>query len=148
LHILQFSHKRKKICYASQKSGDNMAETWISFPELADVIGQDMARTLCACHGGVPFYVPQRGRPGSELERIIGPCALAALAQEYGGMYVTVPNGRKAEPYKARAVSLLEQGHSPRKVALQLGLTARYVRRLAQICNGPRQASLLDFCTR
>lgn len=128
-----------------------MAETWVSYPELSDIIGADAARALCACRGGVPFYVPRRDAAGASalwLARIVGQRALAALCGEYGGMYIAVPNGRRAEPYKRKALSLLERGRSQRDVALELGLTERYVRRLARECriaaSAPRQCGLWD----
>lgn len=77
-----------------------MAETWVSRPELEDVIGRDAADTLCHSYGGVPVYVPRRADPACQLGRILGIFALSALVAKYGGIRITVPNGRRGEPYK------------------------------------------------
>lgn len=122
-----------------------MGEIWLSYPELIDLIGEDVARRLCAVHGGVPIYVPRRAAPGGKLERIVGLRALAELAAKYGGAYIAVPNGRKAERYKARVIALIDKGRPLRDIALELGLTERYVRRLAALSGKRvRQCSLWD----
>ena len=126
-----------------------MAETWISWPELAACVGEDKARALCAVRGGVSFYVPRAGMvavAGGWLSTCLGEDGLAALSAHFGGEYVTVPNHRRAEPFKDRAMALLEKGASCRRVALELGLTERYVRRLSRQCRlpGPRQMTLWE----
>lgn len=120
-----------------------MAETWISRPELEEVIGRDAAETLCRSYGGVPMYVPRKADLTCQLGRILGPLPLAALAAEYGGLRITVPNGRRGEPYKAAIARKLEDGHSYDKIALELGVTERYVRLVARARKvQPRQLSL------
>lgn len=128
-----------------------MAEIWVSYPELSDLIGADAARALCACLGGVPVYVPRKAADAASartLARIVGPRALDALCAAYGGAHIAVPNGRRAEPLKRRALAMLEAGRSRRDIALELGLTERYVRQLArQLRNAadtPRQCTLFD----
>lgn len=108
-----------------------MAENWVSRPELVEVIGQDAADTLCRACGGVPVYVPRRADPRSWLAGLLGPRALAALSAEYGGLRITVPNGRRPEPYKPAVVRMLEEGRPHEKIALELGVTERYVRLIA-----------------
>ena len=49
-----------------------------------------------------------------------------------GGLRVTLPNRRKGEPFKDRIVRMLETGKSPGRIALELGVTERYVRILAR----------------
>lgn len=120
-----------------------MAETWVSRPELEEVIGRDAAEALCRAYGGVPVYVPRRADPASQLGRVLGPLALSALAVEYGGLKITVPNGRRPEPCKAAIARKIEAGHSYEKIALELKVTERYVRLVARSQKTrPRQLSL------
>ena len=120
-----------------------MAETWISRPELEEVIGRDGADALCRTYGGVPVYVPRKADPACCLGRILGPLALSALSAEYGGLRITVPNGRRGEPYKAAIARKLENGRPHEEIALELGVTERYVRLIARSRrSSPRQLSL------
>lgn len=123
-----------------------MAETWISRPELEEVLGRDGADLLCRVSGGVPVYVPLKADVSTHLGRILGPFKLAALARVYGGMRITVPNGRKAEAHKNTIIGKLEAGLPYDKIALELGVTERYVRMVAQACRAPttRQLSFFD----
>lgn len=119
-----------------------MAETWVSRPELEDVIGHDAADMLCRSYGGVPVYVPRKADPACQLGRILGVFALSALVAEYGGLRITVPNGRRGEPYKAAIARKLETGQPHEQIALELGVTERYVRLVARSHkSGPRQLS-------
>lgn len=121
-----------------------MAETWVSRPELEDLIGRNAAEVLCRCHGGVPVYVPVKVDADSALGRIIGIGPLRVLSSLYGGESITVPNGRRTEPFKGRILALLEEGHSCAAIALELGVTDRHVRELASRARPrARQLSLL-----
>lgn len=121
-----------------------MAETWISRPELEDIIGRDAAATLCRCRGGIGTYVPRKPDADSLLGRIIGLGPLRALSAMYGGENITVPNGRRAEPFKGRILALLEAGRTCSAIALELGVTERHVRELAsRVRPRSRQLSLL-----
>ena len=120
-----------------------MPETLVSRPELVTVIGKDAADVLCRTYGGVPVYVPQKVDPSGLLCRFIGVTAMKALCLEYGGLRITVPNGRKAEPFKGDIMRRLDEGRPHQAIALELGVTERYVRQLASNLNkGPRQLSL------
>ena len=121
-----------------------MSAAWISYGELADIIGFDAAATLTRLRGGVSLYTPVRATPDSDLARIIGLPALRSLCAAYGGVTITVPNGRREAPKKAEALALLDMGCSPGDIALRLGLTERYVRHLAATARPiARQLSLL-----
>lgn len=124
-----------------------MAETWVSRPELEEVLGKDGADLLCRVSGGVPVYVPIKADAATHLGRILGPLKLRALANIYGGMRITVPNGRKAEPFKNSIINKIESGLACDKIALEIGVTERYVRMVAQACRAPkaRQLSLLQL---
>lgn len=115
-----------------------MGDAWISYGELARIIGAEAAGRLCAAYGGVSFYVPKNPSPESSLVKIIGHPALASLARVYGGETITVPNHRKS-PSKARIIDMLGRGKSAREIALALDVTERYVQHLAR--NGGRRAA-------
>ena len=120
-----------------------MPETWVSRPELDMLIGKDAAEALCRHHGGVPVYVPRKPDPSAPLCLIIGPAAMRALCLEFGGLHITVPNGRKAEAFKGEIVRRLDEGKAHNAIALEVGVTERYVRLLASAhCKGPRQLTL------
>lgn len=108
-----------------------MAETWVSKVELVELIGRSAAETLCKTYGGVPIYVPVRADPKSALGRIVGTAALAVLSKEFGSLQITVPNGRREEAAKKEILRQLEAGRSACAIALELGVTERYVRRVA-----------------
>lgn len=115
-----------------------MAEMWVSRVELEGVIGKDGANQLCRTYGGVPLYVPRRADNSTKLGRILGPFRLAALTAVYGGLRITVQNGRRAEPRKLCIINLLQAEISAEKIALCVGVTERYVRMVAQYCKVPK----------
>ncbi len=109
-----------------------MSETWVSREELAEAIGDDGADLLCRAVGGVSTYIPRKPVAGSPLSAVIGPERMERLCAAFGGLRVTLPNRRKGEPFKDRIVRMLETGKSPGRIALELGVTERYVRILAR----------------
>ena len=90
-----------------------MGELWVSHDELVDAIGDDGADLLCRAVGGVSTYIPRKPVAGSPLSAVLG-------------------MKRKGEPFKDRIVRMLETGKSPGRIALELGVTERYVRILAR----------------
>lgn len=123
-----------------------MAATWISYGELAGLIGADAALALCRTYGGVTLYIPKSIKADSELAHIVGLPALRALTAVYGGGVVTVPNRRKAAPRKGKILEMLECGVPAREIALSLDVTQRYVEYLSRTARpGLAQASLFDF---
>ena len=123
-----------------------MSATWISYGELAGLIGADAALVLCRTYGGVTLYIPKSIKADSELARIVGLPALRVLATVYGGEVVTVPNRRKAAPRKGKILELLAAGTPAREIALRLDVTQRYVEYVATVGRPKgRQGSLLDM---
>ena len=70
--------------------------------------------------------------PVSPLRAVLGMKRMERLCAAFGGLRVTLPNRRKGEPFKDRIVRMLETGKSPGRIALELGVTERYVRILAR----------------
>lgn len=122
-----------------------MGASWISYAELAGIIGNDAAQTLCSTRGGVTLYVPKLMDEHGELAKIIGVPALRLLSRVYGGEMVVVPNRRKDGPRKSKILDMLAAGTSARDIALRLDVTQRYVEYLARSGRlKARQCSLLD----
>ena len=123
-----------------------MGAVWISYAELAGLIGNDAAHTLCRTRGGVTLYVPKVPDEGGELARIIGLAALRKLVEVHGGEIIVTPNRRKEGPRKGKILDMLAKGMSERDIALRLDVTQRYVEYLAKSArHSARQGSLLDF---
>ncbi|WP_347289069.1 RNA helicase [Bilophila wadsworthia] len=109
-----------------------MGELWVSHDELVDAIGDDGADLLCRAVGGVSTYIPRKPVAGSPISAVLGMKRMERLCAAFGGLRVTLPNRRKGEPFKDRIVRMLETGKSPGNIALELGVTERYVRILAR----------------
>lgn len=123
-----------------------MGASWISWGELAGLIGNDAAQALCSTLGGVTLYVPMLADASGDLAKIIGAPALRKLAQVYGGDMIVVPNRRKEGPRKSKILDMLARGIAPRDIALSLDVTQRYVEYLAKSARPrARQGSLLGF---
>lgn len=108
-----------------------MSEVWVSYPELADVLGEAAAGRLCARVGGTPLFVPRTPAREKALSALLGEEGMARLCAAFGGLRVVFPN-RRREPHKPRIIRLLEAGEPPRSIALEIGVTERYVRQLAR----------------
>lgn len=118
----------------------HMSETWVPREELEGLIGREGAALLCREAGGVPIYVPVKTNPACRLGRILPARPLAALVAAYGGTMITVPNG-KFRPHKDVILRRLEQGEPHARIALDVGVTERYVRQLASRKARNRQLS-------
>ena len=106
-----------------------MSEVWISCAELEETIGKAGASLLCAAVGGASMFIPRAPVKGAYLTALLGEERMGRLCA--GFVRIVVPN-RRREPYKARIVRMLEAGKSPVAIALELGVTERYVRILAR----------------
>lgn len=123
-----------------------MGASWISWAELAVLIGNDAAQVICSRLGGVSLYVPMQADANGEIARIIGVPALRKLVEVYGGGMIAVPNRRKEGPRKGKILDMLDRGMAARDIALSLDVTQRYVEYLARSArHSARQGSLLDF---
>lgn len=81
-----------------------MAENWIPYPELVELIGRDAAGTLCRNYGGIPLYIPRCAGMDCPLSRLIGTYALKTLVLEYGASHYRAQRqeGRTGEGRGAR----------------------------------------------
>jgi hypothetical protein len=111
---------------------------WVSLPELEAIIGTDGAKRLCVMSGGVPIHIPSQPRGADLLTRALGMPTARALAAIFGGNTITVPNGNREEPHKGRILRLLSEGKSKSEIALECGVTLRYVFKLAEGDGAPK----------
>lgn len=100
--------------------------------DVAAVIGPESTLELARRCGGVPYHIPKTAHAGHPFAPIIGMAAMAKLCKVYGGDRLTLPRGcflDPARPHVERMVA--EGGQSRRTIALALGVTERYVRKVA-----------------
>lgn len=123
----------------------NVAEKWVTMGELTMLVGEDSAKALCSCIGGLRTYIPKRPDLSTRLGRVAGWRAMSLLCEVYGGREVTFPNRRRGEGQKKIVLEGLEAGLSIRKIAERAEVTERYVRAVAKMYGGRRrQGSLLE----
>ena len=83
---------------------------------------------LAEAVGGVETYIPKSPRSDHYLVGIVGPEALKKLAAEYGGQTIAIPRGVYRGLKKA---AIMDATGSRRQVALALGCSTRYVRKIS-----------------
>lgn len=115
---------------------------WVSMPELENILGRDMARTLSRYRGGLETYVPVRADAGHALAKILGLRGMEALCAEFRGQSITIPNGRN-EPQKGNVLKLLAEGRTKSSIALECGVSENYVYKLSGLVSGQKQLTLL-----
>lgn len=108
-----------------------MASRWVSMVELEMLIGKEAAQVLCRHAGGVSHRCPVHPHTDTLFARLIGAPALKKLCQAYGGEMIVLPNGQHTTK-KMDIVARLEQGKSCRQIAMELGLTERWVEIVAK----------------
>ena len=117
---------------------------WVSLFELEPLLGKDMTKVLTKHIGGVSTYIPYAAQPDHQIAKLVGIAGMKALCSKYGKSWITVPNGKHDEPFKERILKLLEEATMSRAaIAQEVGVTERYVYRLAKL--GPRQQQLTLF---
>ena len=112
------------------EGGAEMACTWVSKPELVEVIGEQATEKLLRSMGGQTVYVPKC----SDLIASIGSPAIKALCGQFAGMTLALPV-QAGSSRKERVIQLLASGMRPAAVAREVGVTERWVRMIKAICN-------------
>lgn len=102
--------------------------------DIARLIGAKAAVDLGEAVGGVPTYIPKHPDATHALTRIISLDELKALAKAYGGETIVIPRGVHRNLKKA---AILDAKGSRKTVALKLGVSERYVRKVANEIKGP-----------
>lgn len=96
--------------------------------QIARVVGPRKAIVLADALGGVKTYIPKHPGADHPISHLIGHDAARALAEIYGGFEVVIPRGVYRDLKKA---AIMDAAGSRRQVALALGVTERYVRKVA-----------------
>ncbi|MGE4529245.1 MAG: hypothetical protein AB7D00_12830 [Rhodospirillaceae bacterium] len=130
----------------TEQPAESLAETrtWPQgLAQIARIIGPRKAIVLAEALGGVETYIPKA--PGSDhpLARLVGHEAALALAAVYGGLTVVIPRGVYRNLKKA-AIMDAPPG-SRRQTALALGVTQRYVRKVANAAKAAEEGTLPDL---
>ena len=125
-----------------------MSAVWISDAELADLLGRETTRVLTRILGGQRVYVPARASEGHRIARAVGMAGMRALCAAYGGLLISLPNGREKDTARKRAFALLREGRSLSQVADACDITQRYAemlsRELREMESAPGQGRLLE----
>lgn len=108
-----------------------MQKRWISFTDLAQMVGRENAERLCADYGGRALYVPVAGSEEHFLEEMLGRRFFRKLWKRYGGFELFLPNLLRNTPKKQEILVRLGQGEPPKEIAASLNVTERWVRILA-----------------
>lgn len=115
----------------TEQHAENLAETrtWPQgLAQIARIIGPRRAIALADALGGVVTYIPKAPGADHRLSQLVGHEAALALAEVYGGLEVVIPRGVYRNLKKA---AIMDTAGSRRQVALALGVTERYVRKVA-----------------
>jgi hypothetical protein len=108
--------------------------------EIADIIGDAAVLHLVEAYGGTSVYVPEAPDPSHRLVQAIGIEAAAKLAKIYGRDTIEVPTLRIARTRKALIAAA---SGKTREVALEFGVTSRWVRMVRNVPGADaRQGSL------
>ena len=104
----------------------------MTYPEIADLLGETTAALLVERLGGTPVYVPACPSHGSPLVLALGHAAAARLCDACAGQTMELPS-RSAAAARARrrqVVYDLARGLSAAEVARRHGLSVRHVRNI------------------
>jgi hypothetical protein len=118
---------------------------------IRELVGDAVVLRLVAAKGGTWVHLPRRLGPDSELVRLVGAEAAAALVARFGGgAALRIPTGRGHGHGRrldhAEIVRLHEQdGWSAERIARAMGCTDRQIWNIlgARRRRDPRQASLV-----
>ncbi len=96
-----------------------------TFREIADVIGEAAAHTLCRHLGGTTLYVPARIGPHHPVAAAIGSVSAQQLADHFRGSHLLLP---KAFLRRTRVLELARSTQmTVREIALATDYTERHV---------------------
>lgn len=95
------------------------------FEELADAIGEPLARRLCEHLGGIELYVPVQITENHPVALAIGHKEAQIFASRFRGSHVRLP---KAYNRRQRVLELSERGTmTVKEIALATDYTERHV---------------------
>ncbi|WP_142851002.1 hypothetical protein, partial [Telmatospirillum sp. J64-1] len=104
--------------------------TWpVGLQRLAEIVGAKAALQLADTIGGVRTPIPKKMNSDHPLAKLIGREEFAKLVYVYGGDTIEIPKGSFKRLLKAE---ILNAKGSTRSIALRVGCTQRYVKKLRQ----------------
>jgi hypothetical protein len=113
------------------KAGDRLRSSdRLRLRQIADELGEEMARMLIGGFGGTRLYIPLRPHDASPIVRTLGGDAARALGRRFGGEAVDVPlHKMRADRRRDRAaiLKLREDGRSIAEIARGIGCSERHV---------------------
>lgn len=104
-----------------------MGRKWLSFEVLQSVVGEAAAHALCRNLGGLSWYLPVSPEAAHPVAAVAGMEALRALCGLFAPGMVTIPKSCRRTSRKCDIITRLERGLACRDIALELGVTDRYV---------------------
>jgi hypothetical protein len=115
--------------------------------QIANIIGTELTIKLVEQYGGVSgYYIPKlKTRAGlfNPWAKVIGEDAWRKLCKALGGRRIELPRGSHQRLKKRLILELAEDGKmSHRAIALQAGVTTRYVKIILSGLDGDKQISL------
>ena len=84
-------------------------------------------------YGGAELYVPIRNNPENELFKLLGEERFVKLSKSHGGKRIAIVQDPFSGAYKGQITALFDDGLDDRSIALKLGCTQRYVRRVLSL---------------
>lgn len=107
-----------------------MSRTWLSVAVLESVVGETSAHALCRDLGGLSWYLPVNPESSHPVAAVAGMEALRALCARFAPGMVTIPKSCRRTSCKHDIITRLDRGLACRDIALELGVTDRYVQRV------------------
>lgn len=130
---------------------DELAEWPPILRTLARTIGHERTMQLADAFGGVPVYIPHDYRANHLWAPLVTELEWQTVAAHFGGDTITLPRGLYLRTTKRLIHELIEQGRSPREVAMQLRIGVSHVYRVLRDSGtkppppfDPRQLRLFD----
>ena len=108
----------------------NIASDRLRLRQIADELGEEMARMLIGGFGGTLLYIPLRPSDASPLVHVLGRDAARGLGHRFGGEAVDVPlHKMRADRRRDRdaILKLRKDGRGIAEIARRVGCSERHV---------------------
>lgn len=97
--------------------------------EIADLIGDEAARSLADHFGGVRWYIPKTPLPDHKFVQVIGFSAFKKLCEAFCNECIDIPRNEMTKKEKILALT-----GSAKDVALEVGCSERHVYSVRSRC--------------
>lgn len=110
---------------------------------IADVIGEELTLKLAQSFGGLKgVHIPKDPTTDNRLAAVVGREAWAKLCERFGGRTLDIPRGHFLELKKDKILALARTDMSTAAIALEVGVTQRYVTMVLSAARSERQLPL------